>query len=205
MAAISETIVREFLESRGFLVRQDRKHVAPTRRAETDIDLFVLNPLATETSGSLPFELEPSHLEHVQRAIIGVKGWHTETFSAGVMINSPEIFRLTGAGATREAIRFFGRDQPYLKILVVSVLPSGKTGRRQSIEHLRENGIDAVLEFRTVLTHLIERVEVNRNYIKSDILQVLRILKNYRLLKEPQLELFHARKRKSGRKLTKTP
>ncbi len=33
MSAISETIVREFLEAKGFLVQQGRKFVAPARLA----------------------------------------------------------------------------------------------------------------------------------------------------------------------------
>ena len=47
--------------------------------------------------------------------------------------------------------------------------------------------------FRTMLRDLIEHTEVNRNYQKSDLLQVLRILKNYQFFREPQLELFKGR------------
>ena len=43
---------------------------------------------------------------------------------------------------------------------------------------------------------LIEHTEVNRNYQKSDLLQLIRILKNYDLFKEPQLELFKSRRKK---------
>jgi len=43
---------------------------------------------------------------------------------------------------------------------------------------------------------LIEQIEVNRNYQKSDLLQVIRILKNYDFFREPQLELFKPGKRK---------
>jgi hypothetical protein len=60
---------------------------------------------------------------------------------------------------------------------------------------LRARGIDAVMPFRTVLADLITATEVNRNYQKSDLLQIIRILKNYDFLREPQLELF-----KPGRK-----
>ena len=49
---------------------------------------------------------------------------------------------------------------------------------------------------------MIEQIEVNRNYQKSDLLQVIRILKNYDCLKEPQLELFKA---KAKRKKTREP
>jgi hypothetical protein len=40
------------------------------------------------------------------------------------------------------------------------------------------------------------RVATNRNYVKSDLLQTLRLLKNYDLLKDPQMELkLRSRKR----------
>ena len=41
-----------------------------------------------------------------------------------------------------------------------------------------------------------DQIEVNRNYQKSDLLQVIRILKNYDFFKEPQLELFRTRRRR---------
>ena len=47
-----------------------------------------------------------------------------------------------------------------------------------------------------MLTDLIDQIEVNRNYQKSDLLQVIRILKNYDFFKEPQLELFKPRRRR---------
>ena len=46
-----------------------------------------------------------------------------------------------------------------------------------------------------MLADLIQRTEVNRNYVKSDVLQILRILKNYDLIKEPSLELFRPRRK----------
>lgn len=42
---------------------------------------------------------------------------------------------------------------------------------------------------------LVRHTEVNRNYTKSDTLQILRILKKYDLLKDPALELFRPRRR----------
>ena len=43
----------------------------------------------------------------------------------------------------------------------------------------------------------IDQIEVNRNYQKSDLLQVIRILKNYDFFRDPQLELFRHKKRKA--------
>ena len=68
MSAISETIVREFLEANGFLVQQGRKFVAPSRRHDSHIDFFASNPSATESKASLPFELKLANLKHIRRA-----------------------------------------------------------------------------------------------------------------------------------------
>ena len=40
-----------------------------------------------------------------------------------------------------------------------------------------------------MLQDLIERIDANRSYRKSDTLQVIRILKHYDLLKDAQLDL----------------
>jgi hypothetical protein len=79
---------------------------------------------------------------------------------------------------------------------VVPALPQNAAARDRSVELLRAKGIDAVIPFRTVLSDLIDQTEINRNYQKSDLLQTIRILKNYGFLKEPQLELFKAKVRR---------
>lgn len=189
VSAVSETIVREYLELHGFFVRQQRKYVAPSRREDDEIDFYTLNP-HYEPGAPLPFVLSSADLKGVARALVVVKGWHTETFSPGMLANAPEIFRFV-----EQAAKSFGGDGPLTKMLVVPALPSGEEARAQSIELLRVKGIDAVIPFRTMLADLIEEIEVNRNYQKSDLLQIIRILKNYDFFREPQLELF-----KSGRK-----
>ena len=68
--------------------------------------------------------------------------------------------------------------------------------RDKAIEVLRGKGVDGVISFKTMLWELASRVETHRNYEKSTVLQVIRLLKNYDLLKEPQLELFEKRRRK---------
>jgi hypothetical protein len=56
--------------------------------------------------------------------------------------------------------------------------------------------MDAVIPFRTMLADLVEQTEINRNYQKSDLLQIIRILKNYDFVKEPQLELFTSKRKR---------
>jgi hypothetical protein len=195
MAAVSETIVREYFEMRGFLVRQQRKYVAPTRREDEEVDFYVLNP-NPQAVDEIPFVLGTRDIPAISRALVVVKGWHTETFSPAVLANAPEIFRFVQPAVLQQAARAFGGDGSLMKILIIPALPQGEEARIQSIELLRSKGIDAAIPFRTILAGLIEEIEVNRNYQKSDLLQMIRILKNYDFFKEPQLELFRARRKK---------
>jgi hypothetical protein len=196
MSSVSETIVREYFELHEFLVRQHRKYIVQTRREEDDIDFFVFNPHPRAATAPLPFILSSADLMQVGRAIVVVKGWHTETFSQAVLMNAPEIFRFVEPATFKQAAKAFGAEGTPLKILVVPALPQSAEARDQSIALLRAKGIDAVIPFRTMLAELIEKTETNRNYQKSDLLQVVRILKNYEFFKEPQLELFKTRRRK---------
>ncbi len=195
MSAVSETIVREYFELHGFFVRQQRKYVAPSRREDDEIDFYALNP-RFEPGAPLPFVLSSADLNGVARALVVVKGWHTETFSPGMIANAPEIFRFVEPAAFEHAAKTFGGEGPLTKLLVVPALPSGEEARAQSIAVLREKGIDAVISFHTMLADLIAEVEVNRNYQKSDLLQLIRILKNYDFFREPQMELFKTGRRK---------
>jgi hypothetical protein len=202
MPAVSETIVREYFELHEFLVRQPRKYINQTRRAEEDdIDFFVLNPHPQTPAAPLPFVLGSADLAFIERAIVVVKGWHTETFSSAMLTHAPEIFRFVEPKVIQQAVRAFGKDSTPLKILVVPALPQAAAAREESIALLRSRGIDAVIPFHTMLATLVTQIEVNRNYQKSDLLQIIRILKNYDFFKEPQLELFKAKpKRKSAAK-----
>jgi len=195
MAAVSETIVREYFELLGFLTRQERKYVARGRKEQDGIDFFVWNPQAREWPRPVPFILTTKDLAAVARAIVVVRGWHTESFGPGLLENSPEMFRFVEPKVLEQTARSFGTEGGLVKILVVPALAQTAAAREQSIRVLREKGIDAVLPFRTILADLIARTETNRNYDKSDLLQIIRVLKNYEFFKDPQLELFRQPRR----------
>ena len=197
MSAVSETIVREYFELHEFLVRQHRKYISQTRREDDDIDFFVLNPHPQVPPGALPFVLGSADLPLIQRAIVVVKGWHTDTFSTSRLEASPAIFRFVEPKVFQQAARAFGKEGTPLKVLVVPSLPQTAAARQESITLLRSKGIDAVIPFHTMLAELISKTATNLNYQKSDLLQIIRILKNYDFFKEPQMELFKGRPAKA--------
>lgn len=203
MAAIDEGIVREYFEQNGFFVRQVRKHAVQARRKTSDeeIDLVVLNPSWNREARKPEFFLFATELPYLHRAIIAVKPWHTDVFTPGMLKSSPEIFKFLEAAVQKEAVRLFPPDEgpnaerpeAFSKILVLPALPTQEPFRSQSIELLKARGVDGILSFRAILLDLVEKVEVNRSYRKSDTLEVLRILKNYDLLRDPQMDLLPTR------------
>jgi hypothetical protein len=198
MGAVSELIVREYFELHGFFVRQHRKYIARGERDdEEDLDFLVLNPRGAGGPPPAKFILESNDLAGIARARVAVKGWHTEVFYAAVLAHAPQVFRFAEAALDKPVARAFGVEGPVLKVLVLPALPRNPELREQSIQSLRANGVDAVILFHTILADLLNRVEPNRNYEKSDLLQVLRILKQYDFVKEPQLELFKSRRRRA--------
>lgn len=207
MSAIDEGIVREYFEQNGFLVRQVRKYEVQARKktGDEEIDLLVYNPHYQPGARKPDFFLFSNELGFIHRAIVVVKGWHTDRFTPGTLKSSPEIFRFLEENVLKEATRFFPSQaaatavggeaaaDDLTKILVLPSLPTAEPFRSQSVQMLKERGVDAIISFRAMLLDLIDKIEINRSYGKSDTLQVMRILKNYDLLKDAQLEMFSDR------------
>jgi len=204
MSAIDEGIVREYFEQNGFLVRQARKYQVSARRkaAEEEIDLIVFNPSWQRGARKPDFFLFSSELPFVHKAIVAVKGWHTGVFTPNMLRSSPEIFSFLQQNVLKEAERFFPPDPDgeeagaLIKILVLPSLPTAEPFRTQSVELLKQHGVDAIISFRAMLIDLLDKIEINQNYSKSDTLQVMRLLKNYDLLKDTQMDLPGAMRRK---------
>ena len=204
MSSVDESIVREYFEQNGFLVRQLRKYQVQSRKKTTDeeVDLLVYNPSYQSNSRKPDFMLFSSELKFIHKAIVVVKGWHTLRFTPSMLKSSPEIFRFLEKTVVKKVSDLFVEDSKsskqedgvesddLLKILVLPGLPTENPYREQSMQLLQEKGVDGIISFRSMLLDILAKIEINRNYQKSEILQVLRILKNYDLLGNPQMELF---------------
>jgi hypothetical protein len=206
MSAIDEGIVREFFEQNGFFVRQVRKYQVQARRktGEEEIDLLVHNPSWRRGSRRPDFFLFSTELPFVHQAVVSVKPWHTDVFTPAMLKGSPEIFAFLEQNVLRQAARLFpaeadGVGADVAKILVLPSIPTAEPFRSQSVELLKEKGVDGIISFRAMLLDLIEKIDANRNYGKSDTLQVIRVLKNYDLLRDAQLDLLSDRMQSARR------
>ena len=201
MSAIDEGIVREYFEQNGFLVRQARKYQVSARRktGDEEIDLMVFNPGWQRGSRKPDFFLFSNELPFVHKAVVAVKGWHTAAFTPNMLKSSPEIFSFLQQSVLKEAERLFPADSAddpggaLTKILVLPSLPTAEPFRTQSVELLKARGVDAIISFRAMLLDILDKIETNQNYTKSDTMQVMRLIKNYDLLKDTQLDLLSER------------
>jgi hypothetical protein len=203
MAGFDENIVREYFELNGFFVRQLRKYLVQSRkkRADEEIDLVVYNPNAPIGGVPAGFQLFSADMAKIRRAIVVVKAWHTSRFTPAMLKSSSRVYDFLKKEVLNKAETYFSFDESevdpevvgsggFTKILVLPSLPTSDPQRTESIELLKEQGVDGIITFSTILENLLRNVEVNHSYQKSDLLQMMRILKIYDMVKEPQMNLF---------------
>ena len=201
MSAVNEWVVREYFEQLGYLVSQPRKYVPGGRQktADEELDLIALNPQVKEHK--LPDHLIwlSGDLKTVARAVVGVRGWHRDRFYVSRFVQAPDILRFAEQASIKFAEKLLGAS-PIARILCIPNLPVDVDLKEKTCEVLKSKGVDGVISFRTMLLELAARVDVNMNYEKSDLLQAIRLLKNYDLIKDSQMDMFakkHRRQRKA--------
>lgn len=191
MSNVTDAVVKEYFEALGYLVCQPHKHTMASRSGggEESVDMVVTNPSVAEHRLPDGFVWGTTDLQTVRAAVVGVVGWHTDRIYAANIESTPEIMRFVRPAALRFAARALGTDV-FAKVLCLPALPASGELKQKTIEFLKSGGIDGVIPFRAMLLELLKRVETNRNYEKSDVLQVIRLLKNYELVNTGQMELF---------------
>lgn len=203
MSGFDENIVREYFELNGFFVRQLRKYQVQSRkkRIDEEIDMLIYNPKANAEESINNFQLFSQDVANIRQAVIVVKPWHSSKFSPAILRSETKVFDFLKKEVLNKARDYFDlsdielseetETHSFKKILVIPSLPSGEPHRSESITLLKDQGIDGIISFATILESLIRNIEVNQSYQKSDLLQLLRILKIYNMLKEPQMTFFN--------------
>ncbi len=187
MADVDLQIVREFFELNVFRVLTNWQQESWKQRAsECGPQLFVEN-VQPRTLGNMPFVLRSAQVCAIERAIVHVRAWHADRFYPSMIETSP-VFSQFDAAESKGIAGLIFSERPYVKILVISELPVAPELRERSLALLKDAGIDYVLEFAQILQDLLSRVSINASYPGSPALQMLRLLKRYKLVRDQQLE-----------------
>ncbi len=187
MADVNLQLVREFFELNMFAVLTNWQRESLRQRVpDSSLQVFVenVNPVRPH---DLSFVLNPTGIGAVERALVEVRAWHADKFYPSVIESSPVLWQFVSPESLAFAREIFG-SRPFKSILVISELPASPEPRARSIQLLQGTGIDHVLEFSSVLRDLVDTVSMHENYTSSTTLQVLRLMKRYKLVRDQQLE-----------------
>lgn len=188
MTGLEVHLVREFFELHYFKVTthwQQEDEVHP--RIDGGAQLFVEN--ARYVPGDqAEVLLRPEDIAHVDRAVVDIRAWHSDRFYSHLIDTKPVITQFAEPGALGPSRDFFGPN-PFKTLLVVSEFPQSPTKLAEALARLEKSPVDLVMEFPAILYSLVQRVSVHGAYPGSQTLQMLQVLKRYRMLRNQQMEL----------------
>ena len=186
MTDVDLQLVREFFELNHFRVTTNWRQHDPESSGEGGLQLYVEN---TRHEGSTEPEvlLDPIDLKRIHNAVVEVRAWHTDRFYSSLIESNPGVTQFAEPWALGHARDFFGSDE-FKAILIVSELPRSAEQRTQAVQRIRRTGINHVIEFPSVLQSLSSNVVLNGTYTGSPTLQLLQLMKRYRMLRNQQLE-----------------
>lgn len=186
MGDVNLQLVREFFELHLFRVLTNwQQDAARQRSGENSAQVFVENvqPIPIDPQFLLRLEDVPA----IERAVVEVRAWHGDRFYPSVIEANPVLSQFVEEESLAQAREIF-QSRPFSTILVVSELPSSPEPRARSLELFQRAGIGHVLEFTVVLQGLLEKVSASATYAPSPTLQLIRLLKRYKLIRNMQME-----------------
>lgn len=199
MASFDEDIVREYFELNGFFARQLRKHVVRSRKkpVEETVEFLVYNPAAPSEAPEPNFQLFSSDMASIRHAIVVVHGWQHTRVTPAILKSPARLLDFLKKEVMSRGDGLFAIEEDlledvatYRKILVLPGLPTADPQRSECIEHFKQQGVDGVIAFSTIFEDILRHVEVNHSYQKSELLQLVRVLKIYDMVQAPQMSLF---------------
>ncbi|MCM8776895.1 MAG: hypothetical protein NC905_01330 [Candidatus Omnitrophica bacterium] len=176
MSQASIEIIKEFFIIYNFFVLQ-----------KDDI-LFVQNAEVNEPEDMDKFILSGSEVSKVlKNGVIKPVCWHTMKFTPVVLSRFPEIFEFSKGRYNSESKKFF-QGENFKKVLVIPSLPVSDKLQKESIKIMKEEGVDYLITFPSVIANLIEKIDA-RNVYLSSVNEILRVLKFYKFFTDKEQKL----------------
>ena len=194
-------LAKAYFESNGFLVRQAGTHPQePAKKKVVPLPtIAVFNPNGSDNGIDLNFRMFTGDLVGVKSALVSLLGWGNSCFTNDCLTSDARLMKFFKAEASAEQLNLNFNPSPvlaesglgdFLRILVIPHFPRNEQKAKVLTESLKEAGVDGVLTLRSIFENLLRQASPARNFINQDILHILKLLKAYDLVKEPQLDIF---------------
>lgn len=197
---MDEWIAREYLELNGFVTMPLRKGRSQSKRSasEEGIDFYIRNMKPVEGDRDPDFLLFSSELRHLRSAVVCVRGWHGDKAALASMSNGADMAKYLEANVLKKVEKWFefehwrelGESEFPKRILVAPVFPMQEAYRARIVSALKDKGVDGILSFKSMLLDIIDRVDTRHVYPKSQLLQLVRTLKTFDLIKDSQMNFL---------------
>jgi hypothetical protein len=188
------SLVRLFFEVNQFYVLQQNQGSSglPKKIGEGSLIKIKNNDYA-DREKLTGFQIFVGDLVKVNFAEVLVRNYHPEKTYPKTFKNSKKLRDLLKKDIQKYGTTplFSEQEESFLKILVVPSLPSDSVYREEIENFLKGVGVQAILSYRTIVENILKKVDFNKQFPKGSLLETLRFLKIYDLIKDPQLELFH--------------
>ena len=199
MSSFDEDVVREYFELNHFFVRQLQKHLVHSRRktVESAVSMLVLNPSVSEEFSQMNFQLFSVDMTTFRQALVVVHRWQHTRITPAILKSNARLADFLKKELLKRLNVFLETEdesiediEAFKKIAVVPGFPTADPYRGECITLFKDQGIDGVIAFSTILEDWLRHIEVNHSYHKSKLLQLVRVLKIYDMVQSPQMRLF---------------
>jgi len=194
-------LVKNFFEIRSLTVHVHRRppSSSPGAMGAERADLIVINP---HPKGRSPSEvvLGAGDISRLSAAVVHVACWHASTFFESAARKAVGVYEFARPATLEKAASQYGLKDP-APLIVISKLPASGEARKKTLEFLKRRNIRYVMEFGSILSHLIREIDGSASYPELEELELLRLLKRYGFVKDGQFEFkFRSPPTKTKRK-----
>ena len=189
MQIIEELLTCAYFESLGFHTR----FVAPPGRESSGPDLRFLKIYNSENTVdpacSPGFQLFSADLQRLKEAVIVIQHWPNNTWEATALKNSKRLTAVLKKSLKPLKAEAIEPLCEAFSILTIPAWPSAEGDRQQTHELIGGLGIKGVITYRSMLAKLAAHPEWPVSG-QNPVPGILRILKAFNLLSDPQREFF---------------
>lgn len=195
-------IVEAYFESNGFLVRQtSRTKLTFSKKKHHPLPtIAVFNPTTEKNQESLGFRLYTGDLQGVRSSLVSLLGWENSSFTNAQLHSDSQVVKYFRSEAIADRLHAGFNPPPslvesgmgkFLKLLVVPTLPKSENKLKQTFNLFQDLGVDGVLTLRSILENLLKQVMPSDSFLNNSVFQLLKLLKAYDMVREPQLDMFN--------------